>query len=83
MEQVLSALLSFAGGSLITAIGFMIAFTGRVSKLETTVLELVKRIEKIGPIPCLAHANLSEQVKVLQEKAENADKEITTLRSSR
>ena len=58
MEQVLIALSSFLGGSLLTTVGFMWKFNERLTTFCTKLDEHLKQAQPV----CQAHAKMAEDV---------------------
>ena len=72
METIIfSSLVSFLGGGLLTAVGFMFAFTGRLAKVETKLATLCQSIDKISNNTCPFHAEIRERIARIESKEDD------------
>ncbi len=68
MEIFLTALSSFLGGSLITALGFVFSFSNKVSSMNTTLDGICQRFDQhlVNPPVCSLHQKIAEDVAGLE-----------------
>lgn len=73
MEVFLTAVSSFLGGSLFTAMVFVFAFSNKISVMNTTLTKVSQQFDEhlTKPPVCQYHQRMSEEVAVLQSRTKH------------
>ncbi len=68
-QIILGLLASFLGGGLTASVGFLFTYSGRLTKVETTMTEVCSKLEKLNNKEtgvCPFHGDLDKRLAVVE-----------------